>query len=256
LLVRQPLPLSLANLAVLDAYAGDLRLAAARADSAVQFDSSSVSARLNHGVVAYLAGNSKGALADFEMAQRMIGSPNPIVTFDIARARLALGDSADAYTGFATYAQQDAEGPWHDLAVSLAQKTGKGSVPSAVSVSRATSPAGLDLPVALGTSAAGVRAKLGTPVVGSSPTVWSYPTRGVVIGIDPQAGAIIVSLTSRQAGSVDGVRVGDPTSTAATTWGTPVEAQDNVVYFRRGTLIVAVEDAGGFISSLTVAKPR
>lgn len=247
---------SLSNLAVLDAYAQDNAAAIARADSAVKLDTADLTVRVNRGVVKYITRNYAAALAEFQAVQRMLGAGNPTLTFNIGRAQLALGDTAAGRAAMAAYARADAKGPWHDYAVSLSgsakSTTSAGSpAPSGAGLAVAGAPA-----VAIGASASDVRRALGAPeqtTTRGNSAIWYYRTKGIAIALTRNL-VVVVNLVTPAAGAIDGVHVGDPTQRAAATWGAVVSRGEHTLYFRRGNLVVAVDDDSGTISSLSIQQ--
>lgn len=256
-LAHKVLPYSLANLAVLDAYAGDKTVAIARADSAFKIDTTDLAVRLNRGVVSFIEKNYSAALADFQAVQAKLANADPLLAFNIGRAQLALGDSASGRRAMQAYAQVDKSGTWHDYAVSMS------GAARTTAVAPAGTPSGAGLAVtgapaiAIGASAGDVRRAIGAPdQVGSrgNGTIWLYKAKGLAVVLSANV-VVVVNLISPEAGSVDGVRVGDPTARARSTWGQIVDRGERTLYFRRGTLVVAVDDDGGTISSLAIGKP-
>lgn len=249
------LPYSLCNLAVLDAYAGDLQSARARADSAVRLDTADISIRVNRGVVLFLSGRPADALAEFRAAERLYGGSHPIIGFDIGRALLASGDSAAGRQKLIEYAEFDESGPWHDLALSLVQRAG-GDV-AANPKSRPTGTSGLLLPVPLGATAAIVRQTLGAPDetgMQEGSIVWHYKARGVLLVLDAKAVVVMVGLEKPETGSIDGVRVGDATDKAFATWGASPDIVEDVLYFYRGEFVVIVQEVKGKITRIAFAR--
>jgi predicted Zn-dependent protease len=254
LLQREPVPYALSNLAVLDAYAGDRQSALARADSAVALDSSSAEVRLNQGAVLFLSGKTHEALAAFRVAARLAPVDMPALTFDVGRTLLALGDSARGRELLARYGASDAESEWGKLALHLAGR----------SRASGAQPAGaerfmISASVALGERASDVRSALGAPDrIDSSEgrLVWRYDSRGVRVAFDGKMSVIIVVLTRPEAGSVDGLRVGDAFARIGQVWGVPDEEENGVRFYERRNMILAVEEMEGRIATLTVGVLR
>ena len=63
-----------------------------------------------------------------------------------------------------------------------------------------------------------------------------------------------LALMKPTAGSIDGVKVGDPMSRSRI-WGRPIDQDEHVYYFRRADLVVALEDDGGTIATLSIRRP-
>jgi predicted Zn-dependent protease len=253
-LAESLLPYSLANLAVLDAYAGDMRTAVARADSAVRLDTTDAVIRLTRGVVGYLANRPREALADFRAAERLAGEVSPVTRFDIGRALLATGDSAAGRATLREYASMDDSGPWHDLALSLAGRASTAQTPTPAG--RPAGAGAVNLPVAFGSSPSVVRQTLGKPDetgVYRGAVVWRYPTRGVVVVLGAN-GVVMIGLATPSAGSIDGVKVGDPVQKAVAAWGTPTEREEQTMYFQRGPLVVVLDSVDGRIQTITVVR--
>jgi predicted Zn-dependent protease len=249
ILAQRLVPYALSNLAVLDAYAGDLATARSRADSALRFDTTDAAIRLNQGAVRFLAKDYRGALQAFQSAQTLDGSSHPYFVYDIGRTLLALGDSARGRALLQQYAEADDEGPWHDEALALAG--GPASARPAGTSTRTS--VRIIAAVTLRDSRAAVASALGQPDsvgVYEGRPVWQYVARGLTLVFGPQ-GVILMLMEKPETGAVDGVKVGDPTSRATAAWGQS-EPVDGRLVFRRGDVAIGVQHEGGRIASLMV----
>ena len=245
---RTRLPRTLSNLAVLDAYAGAAGLAGARADSAVALDGNDPAVLQNRGVVRYLAKDYQLALADFKAAQAKSAEPTAALAFDIGRAMVEL-NLPSGRDSLAAYAHEDDEGPWHALAESLS-----GGAATRTQRGAASSPS---TPVAFGAHANEVRAALGAPdevsAAGASAEVWRYRKRGIVSVSTKQDGVVMLALMTPTAGSIDGVKVGDPIDRTRV-WGRPLARDGHTYRFRRGALMLAVDEDGGTITRIAIHR--
>jgi predicted Zn-dependent protease len=254
-LAREPLARTVAQQALLDAYAGDCPVADQRARQAALSDSLSVDVVNNRGVVLFVCAKPVEALAAFQRAQRLSGlAVVPSFLFNTARAMKAVRDSrADSY--FRRYLTIDSASAWADEA--------RGQLgisdPSDVKVPKATINAPPSIQgIALGYSLERVYAAWGSPtsVTGDTVAGLKYQARGVSVAISPSRGVVLILLLTREAGAVDGIRVGDPIAAARATWGTLAERRDDYIMFDRGTWIMAVGARGASISMLAiVANP-
>jgi hypothetical protein len=78
--------------------------------------------------------------------------------------------------------------------------------------------------------------------------LYIYPSLGVVVLMTQQFGAKEISLARAEAGSIDGIRVGDPWSTVATRWGAPANvAEDGTAFFVRGNWIAFASQKDGVV---------
>ena len=148
----------------------------------------------------------------------------------------------------AAYAREDDEGPWHALAKSLSGSAAP-TQPGA-----ASSPA---TPVAFGAQANQVRSALGAPdevsAAGANAEVWRYRKRGIVSVSTKQNGVVMLALMTPTAGSIDGVKVGDPIGRTRV-WGRPLARDGHTYRFRRGDLALAVDEDGGTIARIAIRR--
>ena len=93
----------------------------------------------------------------------------------------------------------------------------------------------------------------GTPASlrGDTLRIMSFPTRGVSIAV-ANGSVVLIALETRGAGSVDGIRVGDPISAARAKWGIPAEQNETNLIFDRGTWAVATLTRGSQIENLVI----
>lgn len=233
-LERELLPYTLSNLAVLDAYAGELLVAQARADSAARLAADDPFVQNNRGTVLYLARKYAPARDIFRALARAHDdwtSPQ----FNLGRSLLALGDSTGARAAFGEYAMSDDESAWGREAVRLLQRLG-GAAPPASSAS-ATGGLPSVAGIALGSTRAQVTSVFGAPEerrTAEQGEIWRYPSRGLVVGIARAGTVAFVGLGTRGAGDIDGVRVGDSVQSVRQRWGKPVEDSDGAFVFDRG----------------------
>jgi predicted Zn-dependent protease len=265
-------PYTLSNLAVLDAYAGDLGVARARADSASRLAPDDPLVANNEAAVLFLAGEYAAARDIFARLARE-HDDWPSAHFNLGRALLALGDSAGARAALERYASMDAGSAWTAEAARLlgrrvAAAKGGASEPAKSGAGEGTkggatlAPRSAPPPVAgvmLGETRAQVGTALGMPdatrdVEGG--VLWHYPARGLVVGIDASQHVALVVLTSAAAGDVEGVRVGSPVRAALERWGKATERGEGTLAFDRGGWVVLVSEAKGMIDGLAVRRAR
>ena len=103
-----------------------------------------------------------------------------------------------------------------------------------------------------------VNAVLGPPssVRGDTLKVLLYEARGLALVASPTRGVILIRLVTREAGAVDGIRVGDPLSAARARWGAPTEMHDEFQLFDRGVWTVALSCTGTAVSTLSIFAPE
>ena len=112
--------------------------------------------------------------------------------------------------------------------------------------------------VTVGDSAAVVRGALGEPGTRHESfgfVVWEYPSRGLTLMWDRDERTVRVMVLSRPAaGVVDGVRVGDATSTLKQRWGAPARIRQDGRFldFVRRRWTVTGEVVGGVVQEITV----
>jgi predicted Zn-dependent protease len=233
LLRDQLLPLTLSNLAVLDAHSGEIRLALARADSAVAIGRAHNEVFVNRAAVRYLAKQYAGALADLDSAATLGAAESPVVVFNRARTLLAMGRTGEANQLFGRYVQEyDDWSDWRNYALSLMGGAG-GVTPAGTPQRPPARPAAgasrlpVASPVSLGMDAAAVRRLLGEPErveASNGGVVWGYMQRGIVVEIRNQQ-VFAVMLRPPSQGAIDAVRLGSSVSDAIAAWGKPDHAK-------------------------------
>ena len=72
------------------------------------------------------------------------------------------------------------------------------------------------------------------------------------MAVSPSRGVVFIGLLTREAGFVDGIRVGDPVVVARATWGLPAEQHEEDLLFNRGTWTVSVRARGPKIAMLVI----
>jgi predicted Zn-dependent protease len=251
-LAHEPLGLTAVQLALLEAYAGDCPQASRRSHEAVASDSLSPAVANNRGVVLLVCNRPAEALQAFERAQRLTGAQSlPAFLFNTARAMKEAGDP-HAASLFKEYLTVDPSSEW---AAEARRQLGVASANEPVGE---PAPRAKDSPriqgIELGYSIAQVRTAWGAPasVSGDTLALLTYPARGVDVLVSPTRGVALISLLTREAGAIQGIRVGDRVAAARATWGTPVEQREDDLLFDRGAWTVAVRQRGEQIATLLV----
>jgi predicted Zn-dependent protease len=255
LLRTESQPFTMSNLAVLDAYAGDLPHAmelAARADSLAPSDADVVN---NHGVVQYLAGDRAGARATFERLLRTWADSAPSrVLFNYGRVLTELHD-AEGGPVLWEYLANDETSGWSRVAMLLRQRADSTAAPFDTT-RRDSSSAPLVDGVALGDNPAAVMSAVGAPESrqgSGTDSLWSYPDRGLVVAFD-SAGVRLIALETPGAGTLQGVAVGDPLTTARAHWGVPTDDTGTAVIFEHATWILSARRGAGLVSEIGVGR--
>jgi predicted Zn-dependent protease len=258
------LPYSLSNLALLDAYAGQLPLAIARADSAVKLDDKSYEVQVNRGAVYYLAKRYADALTAFDRAATLAGGATPLIMFDQAMTKRAMGDSEGGNALLRSFVRSGDATEWSTYARTLlggsSSSSGSKGTTGSTPAAGATGNARITAAVSLGQSTAAIRTALGAPdrseaIQGGY--LWEYESRGLLLGISRADGLFVIGMSKASSGNVDGVKVGDSMAKARSAWGRPVNVEDDATYFRHGDVMIMIEDDGnGVITQITAGVPR
>jgi predicted Zn-dependent protease len=260
LLGERLMPHTMSNLAVLDAYAGEMQLAQRRADSAAALLPNDVAMANNQGVVRFLAGQLAAARTAFLRAANLRSSDSdPAPLYNLGRTLLALGDTSGAGRAFQGYLEVDDESGWAQEATLLLSRITSGPSrtpatpePARRNVTTAPSLGG----ISLGVSSERVTSTLGRPqegTAGGDGPVWSYPDRGIILVMSKDRRVVAVNLTKRQAGAVDGVRVGDALTQAAQRLGVPAQREGDLLYYDRGGWAIVLRHRSDVIVSSGIA---
>jgi len=249
-LTHEPLALTAVQLALLEAYAGDCAKASQRAREAGASDSLSPDVANNRGVVLLVCSKAAEAMQAFQLAQRLVGpQPLPPLLFNTARAMKAVEDPRSGSL-FRQYLTVDSVSEW---AAEARRQLGAPNAERIAGASRGTVPPSIQ-GIGLGYSLEKVRATWGTPasISGDTISLLSYPARGVGLAVSPGRGVVFMGLLTREAGAVDGIRVGDAVLAARATWGLPAEQHEEDLLFSRGTWTVVVRAGGPKIAMLVI----
>ncbi|AHG93331.1 peptidase M48 Ste24p (plasmid) [Gemmatirosa kalamazoonensis] len=253
-LVRARLPYALANLAVLDAYAGDVPLALARSDSARRLAPNDTSVAVNRAVVLYLAGEPAQARALLAPIAR--GDSSAEAVYDFARASLAAGDTAAARAAFLHYRALDPRSSWGRAAGdALALTATAARRTDATAASNSAAPP-MVMGITLGTRHDGVLAALGSPDAsgrGNGALVLHYESRGLAVALGPDGSVVAIGVRAPATVAFDGVTVGMPLAQVAARLGAPVGRSGDAFVFDRGRWLLFVTPAGGLVESLVMA---
>ena len=256
-LAHARLPYALANLAVLDAYAGDLPLALARSDSARRLAPLDTAVAVNRAVVLFLAGQPAAARALLAPLARADASPE--VLYDLARASLAAGDTAGARTAFLRYRGLDPHSAWSRAAGEVLASTAAAArrdAPPTTSASAAAPPSVLG--ITLGTPRDAVLAALGDPDAsgrGEAGVVLQYERRGVAIALDSAGVVVALGVRAPATVALDGVTVGAPLAQVLARLGHPIGRSGEALVFDRGRWLVYVTPNGEVVGSAVMARP-
>jgi predicted Zn-dependent protease len=250
---RSPHPLSLASLALLDAYAGDRASARARADSALRLGATDTVARVNAAAAYLVIGDARAARRTYAEVARDV----PQAAFGMARAALMLGDTVAADDVLRAYLATSPPRSWAAEARALAPRLA--TVGGAPSGRRQTAPSAAPPALAsirLGASLTEVMATLGTPASDrreQDARLLTFESPLVQVLLSPATTVRSITAASVDAGDVDGVRVGSATNAALLRWGEPLQRSDGMLVFARATYWLVVRDVGGVIRQLGVA---
>ena len=254
-LARELQPLTLSNLAVLDAYAGASSLALARSDSAVRMATEDAYVQNNRAAVLFLAQRYVEARDIYRTLLRA----NPdwgSARFNYGRSQLALGDTAGVRDTFRDYLTSDGESAWAREAVLVLQRLDASApVPAKASTGSLPVVAG----VALGARSLQVRTLLGAPEStrrGGEVTLWRYVSRGIVVGIGRDSLVSIVGLYYGSADNMEGVRLGDSEAKVRQRWGTPIEYTERMLMFDRGGWIASAFLDAGIVMELGAERRK
>lgn len=263
LYARDAHPYTLANLAVIEAFDGDMPAALEKAALAAQRAPTDAAVLNNYAVVLFLANRNTEARDVLARAAR--GSEIPrAVGFNQARVALALGDK-NAARGFATrYLAADRRSVWVSEAQAILREAGSdgGTSPSGQPTTPVAGPATASAPaptvagVDLGATRSRIIAALGEPEGGADAArnVWRYPARGIVIVLDAEATVKVIVVERREGGAVNGVTVGETWASVRQRVGAPdsesSSAQGMVYRWNRGSWVQAVMVNGGIVTAV------
>jgi len=250
-------PGTLSNLAVLDAFDGDVAGGEQRARTALAKDPKDPELLNNLGVVLFLAHRYADARDQFKASLDASGEHGPIwvvlpVFFNYGRALIALQDPAGQGV-MERYLQNDDSSEWAREARRLLGRTSPTRPAKKQETGGAAAKPGI---VAFGSSRADVITAWGRPDQVESSNgleMLGYRTGRQVI-IHPDKGVAAIIYSAREAGVLDGVQVGDPL-TQLTSSRHPSEVHDDVYFFAGEGSITIVKVAEGRIVQLAMALP-
>jgi len=250
-------PGTLSNLAVLDAFDGDVAGGEQRARTALAKDPKDPELLNNLGVVLFLAHRYADARDQFKASLDASGEQGPIwvvlpVFFNYGRALIALQDPAGQGV-MERYLQNDDSSEWAREARRLLGRTSPTRPAKKQETGGAAAKPGI---VAFGSSRADVITAWGRPDQVESSNgleMLGYRTGRQVI-IHPDKGVAAIIYSAREAGLLDGVQVGDPL-TRLTSSRRPSEVHDDVYFFAGEGSITIVKVAEGRIVQLAMALP-
>lgn len=249
-------PYALSNLAVLDAYAGEFARARERSNRAYDIAPGDADILNNRGVVEYLAGDHAAARKTFEALLRAWGdSAPPRVLFNYGRILIDLHDPEGVRVMQEYLATGDQSG-WTTLARALLRRADTTAARVVAPARADPTSAPIAAGVALGSSAAQLRAILGAPASGSgveADSVWDFPERGVSVAID-SAGVRLIVLHSAKAGAVHQVSVGDALGAVRSAWGAPTDDDGETMVFEHDGWFEAVHRGEGLVREIAVGR--
>lgn len=242
---RDAHPYTLANLAVIEAYDGDITGAIEKANLAASKAPRDPAVLNNLGIVLFLANRNAEAKDAFQRAEQAAGNnPAPQILFNNARLAAATGDNASAARYANRYLQRDRGSNWTREAQALAGtssgNSGGGNAGGAAPAAR-TAPMPTINGAELGAARSRLVATLGEPDGGqdAAGTVWRYPARGLTVLLDEEGRAKMFIVESRGGGALGGVTVGDRWDAVSRAQGQPdleQQSQQGMVYrWNRGS---------------------
>jgi Zn-dependent protease with chaperone function len=252
-LQTDPLPKTLAQQGLLDAYAGDCASAESRTAQAIVGDTASSSVANDRGVVLYLCGKLPGALWAFQRADKLAAGMSAAAVFNLASALQRNGD-ARANEVFRRYLSLDAESEWSALARAALGESGGAKSASTPNAALATPPTVQGM--AFGTLLSAVTKRWGMPTTstGDSVVILTYADRGVRLAVHKTRGVVAVGLLTRDAGSIAGLRVGDSQQRAYSLLGEPAERHDASDVFVGEAIALLVLHQGGEINMIVAVR--
>lgn len=237
ILKREMLPRTLANLAVLEAYAGCLPPAVQRIEQAHRLAPDDAGVLNQRGVIHFLAGDLARAAESTERAARLVDASSTWVLFNRAKCAAVLGDPV-APSLLRKYLERDDMTDWRREAQALLGE----SPEVAGRMSREAPPVFPGL--GLGTGYLQVTQRFGPPSREErwrGLLLWSYESLGLELVLCPNRGAIHLDLRLPRMGAIEGVQVGDPVRSAFDQWGSPVESGEGQLVFWTGAWGVGLE---------------
>jgi predicted Zn-dependent protease len=250
-------PATLSNLAVINAYGRDFVQAEARARRAVAEDSLNPDLLNNLGVVLFLAGRYPQARDAFKASLAVSGDSGMAWVvlppfFNYGRTQLALNDPEGRQV-LTRYLEFDQGSEWSKEARRV---LGTGApAREEQRPTRSPSSSKAKLQFAFGATMQEITAAWGRPegveqLEGAALLRYS---NGRQLVMDDEKGLAAYIYSSREAGDIDGVRVGDGIDRFPTR---PVERQDDVLFFRSDNLVIAARVANGIIQQLAIGEAR
>ncbi len=270
-------PYTLSNIALLDAYDGNLDRAAQEAQEAYREAGSDPLVLNNVGVVLYLCNDRSTAAQAFAAAvqaarQGRSGRVPLEFVFNLGKTLHQLGDPSGDQL-LVQYVQYDQGTEWRREAEALlrpstgnqpeprpsaqpAQPAGGGggrNQPSGAAASSAPSPGG----VALGSTADQVVSVMGRPSstqdLGNGIQRMLYEDRGLAFAVTARLGVCIIFVGRGYRGDVDGVRAGDRVSALERRWGRPAGTmQDGTRVYDRTTWAALVYTEGDVVTMIAI----
>lgn len=256
---RDAHPYTLANLAVLEAYDGEMAGAIEKANLAAERAPRDPLVANNQGVVLFLADRNAEAKAAFTRAEQAAGNNVPRqVIFNQARLAAAMGERDVAVRYANRYLQLDNRSNWAREAQQIV--SGNGGTPAATPAAATSAPAPNLSGVEFGAQRSRVIAALGEPDGGAANAgaVWRYPARGIVVAFDGDGTVKAFILENRAAGALAGVTVGDSYASVAQRLGTPhleQQAQAGMMYrWNRGAWALTVLVNNGNVQAVGAGR--
>lgn len=259
---RDAHPYTLANLAVLEAYDGEIAPAIEKVNLAAERAPRDPYIANNQGLVLFLANRNAEAKAAFTRAEQSAGNQVPRqVIFNQARLAAAMGDRASAVAYANRYLQMDSRSNWAREAQQIVTANGgtPAAAPAAPTTARTNAPAPEIVGVALGAQRSRVIAALGEPDGGAANAglMWRYAARQLTIVLDEE-GAVKMILAESQAIPMAGVKVGDAWSAVTGVLGAPdleQKVQQGMIYkWNRGSWAIATVVNNGAVIAVAIAR--
>jgi hypothetical protein len=251
ILEREPLPYTLASLAVLEAYAGGVPGALRRAERALAALPGDPVIQNQLGLIRFLAGDVPAAAEEFRRAAGAM--PAPWVVFNRAKCAALMEDPA-AEAMLLEYLQLDPATQWRCEAARLLGR--RDEVVGRIARNPPEVLPGLTLYVP-GDRVVDCCGRPSRQQHWRGLLLWNYDRLDLEIMLCPVRGTLHVELGRASPGAVEGVRAGDPLPAALARWGDPVESGEGQLVFWAGEWGIGLEhDDRSTIVTLSLGTQR
>jgi tetratricopeptide (TPR) repeat protein len=238
ILDREIIPGTMANLALLDAYAGNPAQAKRRALEAARLAPADPGVLNNLGVIHFLLGDRPAAADLFARAARFTAAClDPVTAFNRAKSTSLLG-GAGARELLERYLDMDPGSDWRREALSLLGRPGE------VEGRSSRRPPQVLPGLSLGAQLGDVEQRYGSPsrlVNWRDLAVISYDHLGLELTLTNARGVILIDLRRPGLGSIEDVGVGESVWAVQSRWGWPAERGEGYLVYWRGEWGVGIE---------------